>query len=127
MTSQNSKPQTFIFFVILTYKKTNRLHMFPPFLLCLIFSLFEQTTNENIAKAVRSITKLATNTNNIMPDRINSAWFGISFFLTPKLQDFMQKIHELHTRYKTRYLFGYYCFSSSITLMMSTQILLVYT
>ena len=52
----------------------------------------------------RSIAKLATNSNNIMPERIYRASFGISSFLTSKLWDLMQPIHELHTKYKPRYL-----------------------
>ena len=52
----------------------------------------------------RNIAKLAVNTSESVSERVFRANFGVSSFLTSKLLDLLQPIHELHIKYRPRYL-----------------------
>ena len=52
----------------------------------------------------RNIAKLALNKSESVSERVFKANFGISSFLASKLWDLLQPIHELHNKYRPRYL-----------------------
>ena len=52
----------------------------------------------------RKIAKLVLNTSKSVSERVFRANFGVSSFFAWKLWDLMQPIHELHVKYRPRYL-----------------------